>query len=292
MMDFSSLPGSVAIEGNLLVSPILKGATGFEVKDEALVYKDLSNRLIQIETKTDTEREKVSEIESEAKQIMFALDEKQELLMRCEWLFSLYTVKEQITTITTMNELKSLRTKISSVQTCPLKKKLMEEFSALELTLEPEVLELSGKDTLIEAVFEVGNETFINLGKAGREHILESLFASDSAVTVKQVISATKELEQSVEHLKGIKDLEQFDAALTKLPLASLEKLTVYHRKEVLQELHENAKWSGLFSLDRTLQHVITQCARKVNAEQAIAPEIQTTLSINDELMKRLVSKK
>lgn len=292
MMDFSSLPGSVAIEGNLLVSPILKGVKVFEVKDEALVYKDLSSRLIDIETKIDIEQEKVTEIETEAKQMMLAIDEKQELLMRCQWLFSLCTVKEQIDSITTMNELKSLSSKISSVQTCPLKKELMEQLSALEQTLEPEVVEHSAKDAIIEAVFEEGNETFINLGKVGRDHVLDTLFASDSAVTVEQVIAASEELEQSVEHLKGINYLEHFDAAITKLPLASLERLTEDHRKEVVQELHENAKWNGLFSLDRMVLQLIKQFERNATAEQAIAPSIQETISINDELMEQFVSKK
>jgi len=292
MIDFSSLPGSVATDINVTVSPLFVGTASFVSRDEKLVYKNLSNRLIDIENKVDIEREKVTNIESEAKQMMLAIDEREELLMRCQWLFNLYTVKEQITSITTINELISLRSKISSVQTCPLKKELTEHLKTLEQTLEPRVVELSVRDTLIEEVFESGNETFINLGKAGREYVLDTLLANDSNVTVEQVIAESEELEQSVQQLKGISDIVTFEAAITKLPLASLVKLTENQHQEVISELHENATWNGLFSLDRVLYQLITQNERQTTAKENIAPGFQTTVSINDELMRRLVSPK
>jgi len=51
MMDFSALPASVATEDNVTVSPLLARAISFEIRDEELVYKDLSSCLIDIEKK-------------------------------------------------------------------------------------------------------------------------------------------------------------------------------------------------------------------------------------------------
>jgi len=257
MLDFSSLPASVATQENVTVSPSLAGARSFEIQDEVLVYKDLSSRLIDIETKTAIERDKVTKIDSEAKQMMLALDEKQELLMRCQWLFSLYTVKEQIASVTTMAGLKSLRSKISNVQTCPLKKDLMEQLSALEQTLEQEVAELSAEDALIEAVFKAGNEAFINLGKAGRDSVITDVLKQlGKEATLEAVQEHTKALEQRVEALTDIKESKELIKQLDRLPIPSFHALPAERKGRIAETLLENNKWIGIASLDRMIAHL------------------------------------
>jgi len=210
--------------------------------------------------------------------MMLAIEEKQELLMRCQWLFGLYTVKEQIASVTTMAELKSLRSKISNVQTCPLKKELMEQLSALEQTLEQEVVELSAEDALIEAVFEAGNEAFINLGKAGRDSVIRDVLKQlGKEATLKAVLEHTNTLEQRVEALTDIKESQELLNQLESLPIPSFHALPAVRKGRIAESLLENNNWNGLALLNRMIAHLDKAITNEEQQQEEAKNTILTT---------------
>lgn len=83
----------------------LKGytVTSTEVMDEVPLYKKLSKRLIELETTTDYTVEQVEPIRETAEKMLLNIEEKAELLMRCEWLVTMKDVEGRIDQLATIS---------------------------------------------------------------------------------------------------------------------------------------------------------------------------------------------
>lgn len=284
MINTSTLPSSVATNEQLPVPAVLAGAISISVHDEQKLYKDLSQQLIQLETSLDYSLKEVIEIEAMAKQMMIAIDDKQELLMRCGWLVTMAEVKQEMDQIVSLEEIQTARSKVSRVQTCPLKKQLMEQLDQKEAQLEPVETVLSTKDALVEAIFETGNTTFINLGTAGREYVLDEILANGKG-TIDEAIANAESLEASVQAAKQSNSVAELSQALEALPLKHFEIIPTEHKEEVLQNLLDNANWKGLFQLDLQIKNTATQVNRKYAPVQE-GP--MTTLVMDNKVIERL----
>lgn len=283
MIDISSLPASIGTNNSVSASSALKDFKSIGVQDEQQIYTNLSHRLIEIEKRIEIEWELVFAIEGEARQMMLLLDEKNELLMRCNWLNRLYDAKEKITTVSTMSEVKRLQASIRMVQTCPLKSKLIDELKNLEQMLDVETAQLSDEDTLNEAIFNTGSQVFINLGTVGRSAVLEEVLNSDGQVHT--AIAKAEELEALVQDAKQCDTVETLQKAFQSLPLGNLVAIPAEYEEEVLQKLLDNPIWNGLFHLDRLIHQYTAQIVRLHEPEQE---GIQTTLDVNEKIIKRL----
>ncbi|MCP1143651.1 hypothetical protein [Lysinibacillus endophyticus] len=284
MINISILPSSVATKEHIAVPSVIMGVVSIEVQDEQKVYKELSHKLIELETSLNYSLQTVNEIEKMVNQMIIAIDEKHELLLRCEWLVTMSEIKDKIDKITSLEDIKSARAKLSHVQTCPLKKQLMEQLEQKEANLEPVEVILSSKAALVEAIFESGNETFINLGSAGREYVLEEVLANGKG-TIEETIANAVALEASVQAAKQSSSTAELSQVLESLPLQHFGNIPTEYVEEVLQSLLDNANWNGLFQLDLQIKHTVTQVYRKHNPVQE-GP--LTTLVIDEKMIEKL----
>lgn len=283
MINILSLPSSVATNDKIFVPSVLVGAVSIEVKDEQKVYKDLSMQLVTLETTLDYSLQRVKEIEVMAKQMMIAIDEKKELLMRCDWLVTMLEVKIGMESISSLEDVKSARTKLSRVQTCQLKRQLMEQLAQKEEQLESVEVVLSSKDALVEVIFETGNETFINLGTAGREFVLEKVLSEQPSVEL--AIAKAEAIEAQVQAAKQSANVEELRAKLVPLPLANLANVPAEYEQEVLQKLLDQPTWNGLFNLDLLIRQYTVQVEKLHNPVQE---GIFDTLVLDDKVIERL----
>ncbi|MED4455957.1 hypothetical protein [Metabacillus fastidiosus] len=186
-----------------------------------------------------------------------ASDEKEEVLLRIDWLDRLYKAKEKIKLINTREEAQFLRRLIASVQTCPMKTQLMAELDLLEQLLPAKEMpseKTSTGELLMEKTIEEAGEVFINLGKAGREHIVrEVLNQYGDNADVEHIKELSTILERRVESLKEEKDRHQLAMSLEQLPIPLFSRLGDERKEIVINRLIENSKWNGLASLDRMI---------------------------------------
>lgn len=262
----------------------LKGytVTSTEVMEEAPLYKQLSKQLIELETTTDYTVEQVQPIREIAEKMFLNIDEKVELLMRCDWLVTMKDVEGRIDQLATVEDVQSDKRQLGRVQTCPLKNKLKAKLEELEEQLAMTKV-LSAKEQLVEDIFATGNETFINLGSAGRNYVVEEVLVGDGKVET--AIAKAKELEASVQAAKQSSSIAVLRQALQQLPLHNFKNIPMEHEEEVLQNLIDNANWNGLFQLDLQIKHTVAQVYRKHNPVQEGA---MTTLVMDEKVMEQL----
>lgn len=284
MINILSLPSSVATSEQVPVPSVLSGAVSIEVQDEQKVYKYLSKQLIELETMLDYPLPTVNEIKEMAKQMMIFIDEKQELLMRCGWLVTMSEIKKEMDKINSLEDIKSVRMMLARVQTCPLKKQLIEQLTQKEAQLEPVEVVQSSKDTFKKAIFESGNETFINLGSAGRGYVLEEVLSHGNN-TIEEAITKAEKLETSVQAAKQSSSLTELRQALETLPLQNFKNIPSEYEEEVLQTLLDNANWNGLLQLDIQIKHIVSQVCCKYKPVQA-GPT--TTLVMDEKMIEKL----
>lgn len=282
-MRFDTLPASVATNEEVLVPEILNAGQFIEAVDELALYQQLNKQLSELEVMVDYKDSQVKTIQVQIEKMMIRLDEKEELLMRCEWLITMKDIEGCLAQLTTLEVVKATRSKLSRVQTCPLKKKLQQKLETLEAQLIPVENQLSPKEVLVEAIFATGNETFMNLGSTGRNYVLEEVVKSDGKIET--AIAKAKELEAFVQEIKQSRSVAFLHRALKQLPLLNFNTIPVEHEEEVLQILLDNANWNGLFQLDLQIKHTAAQVQRKYNPVQEGA---MTTLVIDEKVMEQL----
>ncbi|MEJ9281587.1 hypothetical protein [Ureibacillus thermosphaericus] len=283
MLNTLTLPSTVATDEEIAVPSCLVGVVSIEIQDEQKLYSDLSRKLLKLETSLDYSLDEVNEIKEEAEQILIAIDEKQELLMRCDWLITMWDVKNGINHFTSQEEVNAAYKKLIRVQTCPLKKELMNRLDALQKTFEKEETAFSPKELLLEKVFETGNKIFINLGTTGREAIIEEVLKGDGKVET--AIAKAEELEASVEALRQYKTTKELKTALEKLPLKHYGNIPEEYEAEILQKLLAHPNWNGLFHLDCLILQYTIQVKQLHEPKQE---EIQATLVVNEKLVEQL----
>lgn len=271
--------GSLARETN--EPETLKGftVTSTEVMDEEPIYKQLSKQLIELETTTGYTIDQVQPIRDIAKKMFLRIDEKAELLIRCDWLEVMKAIEQDIPAYDSLESVQAARRQLGSVQTCPLNNELKAKLDALEAQYTSTKV-LSRKEQLVESIFATGNETFINLGTAGRNFVLDAV--QNENPTVELAIAKSEALEAQVQAAKESTTVEQLKSTLQALPLA---EVPAKYEQEVLQKLLEQSNWNGLFHLDR----LVRQYTKQVESLQNPVQEgIFDTLVLDDNVIERL----
>ncbi|MFD0942924.1 hypothetical protein [Savagea faecisuis] len=290
MYDFSTLPGSSAVAGfePLLVDEKIQ-YTFTESADEGKLYNDLNERLITLEVSLTIDREVLNTIEDDAKELRLLVDEKEEVLMRIDWLERLDKVQQGLEDVQTKEEAQKLLRLIAPCQTSPLKNELKLELETLVESLPSEQVEevqMTDAEVLMEKAVEEAGDTFINLGKAGRDSVIADVldqYGKNASIDVVQELTQT--LEQRVKALKEVKESSELIEQLDSLPLQHLANIPTEYEEEVLEKLLITPNWNGLFHLDR----LILQYTKQIEHQHTPVQEgVQATLVMNDGLMKQL----
>lgn len=262
----------------------LKGytLTSTEVMDEAPLYKQLSMQLIELETTTDYTVEQVQPIHEIAEKMFLNIDEKAELLMRCEWLEVMKAIEKDIATYNSLESVQTAKRQLGRVQTCPLKNELKAKLDELEGQFATTKV-LSVKEQLVEDIFATGNETFINLGTAGREFVLTEILKETPSVEL--AIAKAEALEAQVQSAKQSTNVDELKSNIEALPLAHLANVPVEYEQEVLQKLLDHPTWNGLFNLDLLIRQYTAQVEKLHNPVQE---GILQTLVLDDKVIERL----
>ncbi|PID02457.1 hypothetical protein CSV67_09145 [Sporosarcina sp. P2] len=259
MIEYSTLPGSLATS---VVEPVVSEGFYYTVtpsRDEAAIYQELNERLTKLETSIDVQIEELQEIEKASTELIINVEAKGEVELRIDWLKRLCDVKEALPFVSSYTEAKRLRTMLSPVQTCPMKSELLKALDGLVVSLpdETESILLSARDKVMEVAIEQSGEDFVNLGKAGREYVINDLLKKfGDVVPMHAIQEAVLLLENQVVDLTEIEDTQTLQLQLVTLPLFSYLRLSSERKQVVAEELIENRKWKGLASLDRLIHQL------------------------------------
>lgn len=280
MFDINALPSTIAEPlsiARLTLEEVTLTYT--ENKDEEKLYKELSHRLIELERSLEVNKEELQLISELANSFQTSIDEKEEILLRIDWLNRLYRVKEEVTEIYTNEKAKQLRRLLSPVQTCPLKKQLMEQIDILEKSLPEEKIPVTQEQQLMERAIEEIGADFINLGKAGRDFVISEVLEQfgDNA-TMENVKTSTLALEQRVKDLLTVNDPTKLLNQLENLPLKLFSEFKNDRKEAIVNRLMQHKKWNGLAALDR----IIVQLNRAITAEQKKKEEMENTILTAD----------
>lgn len=258
MGDFTWLPGSIAVDSiDALLADKKFNYTSMAVSDEMALYNAINVRLIELEKALEIDTAVLQSIIEDTSKMMIQLDEKEELLLRINWLERLLKVEQEIDDVETYDQANELHRYIFNCQTSPLKKQLQDRLEELLATLPQEVIEKTDAEILMEKAIENAGDDFINLGKAGREHVINDLlekFGED--VPVASIQEAVSALEHEVNALSEIEDVQGLQDQLETLPLSNYPRLSLERKQIVVEQLIENRQWKGLSSLDRLVRQL------------------------------------
>lgn len=279
MGNFTWLPGSIAVDSiDALLADKKFNYTSMAVSDEMALYNAINVRLIELEKALEIDTAVLQSIIEDTSKMMIQLDEKEELLLRINWLERLLKVEQEIDGVKTHRQANELHRYIFNCQTSPLKKQLQDRLEELLEILPQEVIEQTVTEKLMEFAIENAGNDFINLGKAGREDIVNRLFEQfGEDVPVKKIQDEVVALEERVARLTEINDVEELQAQLEVLPLSNYPSLSDERKQMVAEELIEFRQWKGLALLDR----LIHQLDAKLNAteEKEMIQEIESGIA-------------
>lgn len=219
MGDFTWLPGSIAVDSiDALLADKKFNYTSMAVSDEMALYNTINVRLIELQKALNIDLDVLQAIIEDTSQMVFRWDEKEELLLRINWLNRLYKVQQEIDEVTTHDRAKELHSHISTCQTSPLKKQLQDRLDDLLSTLPKEVIEKTAKEKLMEFAIEKVGDDFINLGRAGREYVINDLLKKlGEDVPVASIQETVSTLEEQVARLAEIDDVQALQDQLDTL---------------------------------------------------------------------------
>ncbi|PID21743.1 hypothetical protein CSV61_08565 [Sporosarcina sp. P3] len=260
MFNYTALPGSSGY-GFSDEQDQMKGIyyTALEGRDERKVYNELNERLTLIETVTTLHEADLAAIEEDASAIIVSIELKEEIQLRIEWMKRLYEVQYSLSFPNTLSDLERLRSLIVPVQTCPLKVVLVAELEnrIASLPVETKQIKESALDELMEQAIEQAGEEFINLGAAGRAHVVEKLLVDRGAlVSIDMVQQASVSLERQVTELHDSLNIEDFRMKLEALPLPVFTHLSEEQKDIVASKLQDSNVWQGLASLNRMIDQL------------------------------------
>ncbi|MFD0942360.1 hypothetical protein [Savagea faecisuis] len=267
MINFMSFPGSSAVEVSKasVLDESLK-YTSTIVVDEIGLYEDLNIRLMELEKALDIDVEALQSIIDDTSKMMIRWGEKNELLLRINWLERLLKVQQEINNVTTYKQADELRIYISSCQTSPLKKQLQERLDDLLEALPQESIEKTDIEQLMDFAIENVGDDFINLGKSGREEVINRLYTQFGVnVPVNKIQDEVIALEEKVARLVKVEDVQILRDQLETLPLSNYPRLSSERKQVVTEQLMESRQWKGLASLDRLIH--------QLDAKQRVAEE-------------------
>lgn len=232
--------------------------TASEQYDEAVLYEELNRRLKALEKSLEEDSHELESIRQKAAAFRLYVEEHNEVLTRIEWLERLYRAKECLEREAAPDEAARLLVELAPVQSSPMKNALLEKLSAVRSEAQSIVME--------KAMVEAG-EVFVNLGKYGRQWVLEQV-GTDG--TMDEVRKSAAELETSVEELNGAEDSVELQNRLDQLPLHSFHELSSVQKAAVAKQLlSSNSNWGGLAALEREIGHWVKKAAGKETIEAA-----------------------
>lgn len=283
MMNLSNLPASEA-ERVDKASLKLDGVyfTFVEANDERVLFSLINEKLMGLETSLDINRDELVSIKQAAEGFRMALEEKEEVALRLEWLDRLYEVKDIIPMVTSKESAEKLLRKISSAQTSPMKNKLVAELDGLINSLpseQREPLKQSQKDILMEKAIEEAGDAFINLGRTGRESVISEVFQQfGKKATIEAVQEHTENLEVRVKNLSVITGQTELIQQLNNLQMTSFSNLSIKRKEQIVERLLETGKWSGI----APLESFIVQLDRLFKNEEQQQLEAENTIITSD----------
>lgn len=284
MINSEYLPSSVAQELNQsqkITKELNYTYTG--TADEKKLYNEINNRLNLLEKDLTMGTMELETINSMASEFKLAVDEKNEVFLRIEWLRRMYKVKEDIKAIDTKESATRIRRSLAPIHTCPFKNDLLSLLVSLEESLpseENESVQLTGVEALMSKALEEAGDSFINLGKVGRDSVIRDVFNQfGKKATIEAVQEHTKALEQRVDTLTAIKESKELIKQLDNLPIPSFHALSTERKGRIAETLLENSKWNGSASLDRMIAHLDKGIT---NEEQQLEEAKNTILTLDD----------
>lgn len=294
MINFMSFPGSSAVEVSKasVLDESLK-YTSTIVVDEIGLYEDLNIRLMELEKALDIDVEALQSIIDDTSKMMIRWGEKNELLLRINWLERLLKVQQEINNVTTYKQADELRIYISSCQTSPLKKQLQERLDDLLEALPQESIEKTDIEQLMNFAIENVGDDFINLGKSGREEVINRLYTQFGVnVPVNKIQDEVTALEEKVARLVKVEDIQILRDQLETLPLSNYPRLSSERKQVVTEQLMESRQWKGLASLDRLIHQldIKQRVAEEQKDLQIMESGFVTDLDFNH--VKDLISQK
>lgn len=151
-------------------------------------------------------------------------------------------------------------------------------------TLPKEVIEKTAKEKLMEFAIEKVGDDFINLGKAGREYVINDLLKKlGEVVPVESIQEAVSTLEHQVSSLAEINDVQELQVQLKTLPLSNYRLLSSERKQMIAEQLIESNQWKGLASLDRLIhqQDAKLSAAEEQDIVEGMESGIATALDFN-----------
>ncbi|PIC80025.1 hypothetical protein CSV75_08630 [Sporosarcina sp. P18a] len=260
MFDYTALPGSSGY-GLSEERDQMKGIyyTALEGRDERRVYNELNERLTCLETDTTLHEADLATIEEDASAIIISIELIEEIQLRMDWMNRLYEVRHSLSSTNTLSDMERLRSLIAPVQTCPLKALLTAELEnrITSLLVETKQIKKSAFDELMEQAIEQAGEGFINLGAAGRAHVVEKLLVDPGVVaSIDMVQQASTDLERQVTELHDAVSIEDLLVKLEALPLAAFTLLSEEEKGVVASKLEKASVWQGLASLNQMIDQL------------------------------------
>lgn len=249
--------------------------------DEDQLYKDLNTRLLTLEIAITIDEKSLQLIIQDAKGLRFSVGEKEEVLMRIDWLKRLEQVQENLGDVQTKEEAQKQMRLILSCQTSPLKNQLTIQLDQLIESLPSEsneTIQVSAEESLMEKAIEEAGNAFINLGRSGRDFIIVDVIRQfGEKATIEAIIEHTVQLEQCVVSLADVKGKAELIRKLESLPIASFSTMPAERKAEIGERLLEANQWSGLATLERMILH----WNRFLTNEEEKQQEVENTIHLS-----------
>lgn len=251
VMELPNVPVTYANEltDDISLKPNDIFITVTEKQDEKSLYKQLSNRLLELEKSLELDYKELNAIQQSTNNFMIEMEYKDSILTRIDWLYNLYEAWEKINNIATLQQAEQIKKSIAVVQTCPLKNKLKQKLETMINSMQ--TTEYSQEEALMNLAIDQAGEEFINLNSAAREFIITELVRNyhDEDI-IQKVQKYTTFLNQQSIELKQLQNEEEFKERLQQLPLEDYHSIPAARINFIVPELMTKKAWDGLATLD------------------------------------------
>lgn len=283
MFDITSLPFCVAKPFDELNIPEqFRKFTFTGVIDEETLIATLHHKLIGLEASNKMNQSELELIISLAEEIKINHEGKEEILTRIDWLQRLYQAKDEIESVDTKEKAAQIQNLIAPVQICPMKNQLMAELQLMVSKLSEKEIATADSSMfqlLLEKANQEAGDLFVNLGKTGREYVIEEVLKrfGDSS-SVDHVKEYAANLEQNVQSLLQVTERYEMIPKLEQFPLPLFSDFDNSRKDKVVDRLIEEGGWNGLFSLDRK----ISQLNKDIEKEEREKYESENVINLED----------
>ncbi len=284
VVDFESLPNSVA-EVEFQIENTLLNVTSTFHKDEKILYDRINEKLKELEAGAVFQEDLLVSLENITKGFMFALKEKEDLLLRIHSMINLYFIKRAITNVDSIVEAKHQLMRLSDSLACPLKTQLHEQTVELISSMQAETEKpLNGNQSVLEKVKSaatadelfhnviehVGN-AFMNLGKEGQVAVAHEVFKKKTSYpyfdeVLEDMEQISYKLEKHVASLPSSQnDIHAFANHLAELPIKCYVQLHQEDQLNVAKQVLNVVRIDKGFAY---LAHRVTQLVHELEKKR------------------------